>query len=317
VRTELDLSLQSGLSFELRGVRAHEARDFKAAEGFFREGVKLTDGSTALGRSLRHKLGTALFLMGDVPGAVTQFRDTVRLAPPGGRDESAAKAHYSLGVLMASAGLGQQAIEHLTSAAAYNPNYVEALVALADALRRQGRVADAMKRYQEALQVNPRSNEARFGYGMALVRLGRYREARAWFEEAVTARPDAMEARHALARLLIAAPDEQVRDGARGLALVQQIMSAAPERTTALGETFAMALAETGDFTQAASVQRDVRAAASAAGHTADASRMGRNLRLYEQRRPCREPWADDDPVHAPGPPIDPALRSVLRGARS
>jgi tetratricopeptide (TPR) repeat protein len=316
VRMELDLSLQSGLSFELRGVRALEARDFKAAEGFFREGVKLTDGSTALGRSLRHKLGTALFLMGDLPGAVAQFRDTVRLAPPDGHDDSAAKAHYSLGVLMASAGLGAQAIEHLASAAAYNPNYVEALVALADALRRQGRVAESLTRYQEALQVNPRSNEARFGYGMALVRLRRFREARAWFEEAVTVRPDALEARHALARLLAAAPDDQVRDGARGLALTQQILSAAPDRTTALGETFAMALAETGDFTQAVSVQRDVLAAASTAGLAADASRIGRNLRLYEQRRPCRQPWADDDPVHAPGPPIDPALRSALRTDR-
>ena len=36
--------------------------DFKAAEDFFRQGVKLTDGTTMLGRSLRHKLGTALFL---------------------------------------------------------------------------------------------------------------------------------------------------------------------------------------------------------------------------------------------------------------
>ncbi len=258
VRTELDLSLQSGLSFELRGVRALEARDFKAAEGFFRQGVKLTDGSTMLGRSLRHKLGTALFLMGDLPGAVAQFRDTVRLAPRSGHDETAAKAHYSLGILMASAGLGPQAIEHLTSAVSYNPNYVEALVALADALRRQGRVADSLARYQEALRVNPRSNEARFGYGIGLVRLRRYREARTWFEDALASRPDALDAKHALARLLAAAPEDQARDGARSLALVQQIMATSPERTTALGETFAMALAETGDYTQAASVQREV-----------------------------------------------------------
>jgi tetratricopeptide (TPR) repeat protein len=317
VRLELDLSLQSGLSFELRGVRALEARDFKAAEGFFREGVKLTDGRTMLGRSLRHKLGTALFFLGDLPGAVAQFRDTVRLAPATGRDETAAKAHYSLGVLMASAGLGSQAIEHLTSAAAYNPNYVEALQALADALRRQGRVADSMKRYQEALQVNPRSAEARVGYGMALVRLRKYREARTWFEETLATRPDVLDAKQALARLLAAAPDEQVRDGARGLGLVQQIMSAAPDRTTALWETFAMALAETGDFTQAASAQRDVLAAVAKAGSAGDVRRVTRNLRLYEQRRPCREPWADDDPAHAPGPPIDPALRAVLRADRS
>ena len=317
VRQELDLSLQSGLSFELRGVRALEARDFKAAEDYFRQGVKLTDGSTMLGRSLRHKLGTALFLSGDLPGAVAQFRETVKLAPSSGRDETAAKAHYSLGVLMASAGMGSQAIEHLQSAASYNPNYVEALVALGDALRRAGRVADSLPRYQEALQVNPRSTEARFGYGIGLARLRRYREARAWLEEASASRPDALDIKHALARILAAAPDDQVRDGARGLTLTQQILSSAPERTTALGETFAMALAETGDFTQAAGVQRDVMDAARRAGLSADASRMARNLRLYEQRRPCREPWSDDDPIHAPGPPVDPGLRAVLRGTRS
>ena len=190
-------------------------------------------------------------------------------------------------------------------------------MALADALRRQGRVADSLARYQEALQVNPRSNEARFGYGIGLARLRRYREARTWFEDAVASRPDALDAKHALARLLAAAPEDQARDGARGLALVQQIMSASPDRTTALGETFAMALAETGDYTQAASVQREVMAAATKAGLGGDLRRMTRNLRLYEQRRPCREPWGDDDPVHAPGPPIDPSLRAVLRADRS
>ena len=200
--------------------------------------------------------------MGDLPGAVAQFRDTVRLAPPAGRDETAAKAHYSLGVLMASAGLGPQAIEHLTAAVAYNPNYVEALVALADALRRQGRVADSLTRYQEALQVNPRSQRGAFrlwhrpgpaaavSRGPDLVRGGGRQPSRRARRQ------------HALARLLAAAPDDQARDGARGLALVQQIMSASPERTTGLGETFAMALAEAGDYTQAASVQREVLAAA-------------------------------------------------------
>jgi tetratricopeptide (TPR) repeat protein len=324
VRMELDLSLQSGLSFELRGVRALEARDFKAAEGFFREGVKLTDGSTALGRSLRHKLGTALFLMGDLPGAVAQFRDTVRLAPPGGHDDSAAKAHYSLGVLMASAGLGPQAIEHLTAAVAYNPNYVEALVALGDALRRQGRVADSLPRYESALKVNPRSTEARFGYGIGLVRMGRYREARAWFEESMASRPDALDVQLALARLLVSAPDDQARDGARGLGLVTQIRGVVRAKPSAPGDTFplaveetlAMALAETGDFSAAVVVQRAVVAEAGRTGLAADGRRMTRNLRLYEQRRPSREPWAADDPIHAPGPPIDPAIRAALRSTR-
>jgi tetratricopeptide (TPR) repeat protein len=312
VRQELDLSLQSGLSFELRGVRALEARDFKAAGEFFRQGAALTDGSTLLGRSLRHKLATALFLSGDLPGAVALFRETVRLAPREGRDETAAKAHYSLGVLMATAGLGSRAIEHLSSSVAYNPTYVEALVALADALRRAGRVEEALARYEDVLRINPRSPESRVGYGMGLVRLGRYREAKAWFAEQA-AQPDGANFRHALARLLVAAPDGTVREGARGLAIVRDLLANASERTTDLGETFAMALAETGDFSQAASVQRDVLASASKAGLQGEARRIARNLRLYESGRPSREPWAAGDAVHAPGPPVDPSLRQLLQ----
>jgi tetratricopeptide (TPR) repeat protein len=309
---ELDLALQSSLSFELRGVRALEARDFKSAADFFRQGVAITVGTVPLGRSLRHKLGTALFMSGDLPGAIEWFREAVRLAPGTGRDEAAAKAHYSLGVLMASAGLGPRAIEHLRSAVSYNPNYVEALQALGDALRREGRVNQSLEPYQEALRANPRFPDARLGYGLALVRLGRYTEARAWFEEAVASRPDQVDLKHILARLLVASPEDGARSGTKGLTLVQELLASTPERTTALGETFAMALAETGDFTQAVSVQRDVLAAARKAGLEWHARRMTRNLRLYEQRRPCREPWSQDDPVHAPGPPVDPALRSLM-----
>ena len=39
LRRELDLALESGLSYELRGVRALEQRDFTAAADFFKKGV--------------------------------------------------------------------------------------------------------------------------------------------------------------------------------------------------------------------------------------------------------------------------------------
>jgi tetratricopeptide (TPR) repeat protein len=86
MRQQLDIALQSGLAYELRGVRALEARDFATAMEMFRAGVALAPGATPLGRSLRHKLGTALALSGDIDGAVEQFREVVRLAPAGERD---------------------------------------------------------------------------------------------------------------------------------------------------------------------------------------------------------------------------------------
>ena len=235
----------------------------------------------------------------------------MRLAPAGGRDDATAKAYYSLGVLMATAGMGKQAIEHLTAAVRYHPDYLEGQIALADALRRAGRVEASLPHYERAIALNPRAVEATLAYGVALVRLRRYTDARQWFEEAATAHADAPDLRHALARLLVAAPDDAVRDGSRGIGIVRALMSDGA-RTTALGETFAMALAETGDFTQAVAVQQGVHAAATRAGLSADAARMARNLVRYEQRRPCREPWATDNPIHSPGPPIDPSLRPLL-----
>ena len=98
--------------------------------------------------------------------------------------------------------------------------------------------------------------------------------------------------------MLAAAPDDGVRDGARALALVQELMKGT--KTTAIGETLAMAMAELGQFRDAADVQRGVMAAAQQAGLARDVRRMTANLRLYERGQACRMPWPDDDPAHIP-----------------
>ncbi len=298
LRQDLDMSIESGLSYELRGVRALEARDFKAAEESFRKGVALAPAATALGRSLRHKLGTALILQGDIPGAIARFEEVAKLAPADGLDEASAKANYSLGVVMASSGETAAAIHRLSTAVKYNPNYVEAWMALGDTLRKSGRFDASLKPYSEVVRINPRHAEARFAYAMALVRLRRYKDAKGWLEDSARAQPDRPELAHALARLLAAAPDDAVRDGARAMTLVQDVMKA--NQTTAVGETMAMALAELGQFSNAVEVQRGVIAAAEQGGPSADVRRMKANLGRYERRQACRTPWPDDDPAHIP-----------------
>jgi tetratricopeptide (TPR) repeat protein len=307
-RRELDLALESGLSYELRGVRALEQNDYKAAAEFFRKGVDITPGTSALGRSLRHKLGTAMYMNGDVRAAVKWFEETLRMAPDEGIDETAGKAHYSLGVLMASSGRRQEAISHLTAAVRFSPNYVEAHQALADALRRSGRVEQSLMPYTEALRINPKSADARFGYGMALVRLGRYRDARDWFDDASRIHPDRPDFPYALARLLAAAPDDEVRDGQRAQAIVEHLTKTS--KTIDLGETLAMALAERGQFADAIAIQRQVMEASMRQGLDAVTRRLAANLLRYERRQACRTPWANDDPIHSPGPPVDPGLLS-------
>jgi tetratricopeptide (TPR) repeat protein len=301
---QLTLALESGLSYELQGVRALAAGDFPSAAASFRRGVALASGDTFLGRSLRHKLGTALYLGGDVAAAVEQFDATTRLAPAGGLDEPTAKAYYSLGVIAVASNRPRDAVERVRAALKYSPTYIEARLALADALRRTGRFDEALTNYRELPRLNPRAAEARFGYAMALVKLGRYVDARTWLDEAVRVQPDRPELAHALARVLAAAPEPQARDGQRAMTIVQELLKT--NKTTPVGETMAMALAEIGDYRQAVAVQGGVIDAATRAGLRDVVRRMEANLRLYERDRPCRTPWADDDPVHQPGAPVSP-----------
>jgi cytochrome c-type biogenesis protein CcmH/NrfG len=133
---------------------------------------------------------------------------------------------------------------------------------------------------------------------MCLVDLKRYREARDWLDEAVKQFPDRPEYKIALARVLSTSADEHVRDAQRALDITQELFKA--QRTTALGETIAMALAEYGDYTQAIAIQRDVVAAATRSRLTAQLPRMRQNLALYERHQPSRTPWSDDDLVLGP-----------------
>ncbi len=292
-RQALDLLLESGLSYELRGSRELEERNFAEAERLFRQGVALTPATSQLGRSLRHKLGTALILRGDRSAAIEQFEAVTRAAPPGATDEPAAKAHYSLGLIMASSAGTADAIAHFKAAVQQNPSYVEAFVALGETLRLTDRPREALAPYTEAVRLNPRATEARLAYALALGRLRRYRDARDWLVDSVRAQPDRPELQLALARLYAAAPDAAVRNGQQAFAITEGLLKTQP-KTTPLGETMAMTAAELGNFAEAVAIQRDIITAAAAAGLDADVHRMTADLRRYERRQPCRNPWPED-----------------------
>lgn len=286
---ELDMLLDTGLSNELRGVRALEAEDWTTAAAYFRKGLAVTTENTSLRRSLQHKLGTALYLGGDVTGAASQFEQVIRAAPRSGQDEATAKAHYSLAIIRIAGGRTRDAIQDLQAAVTYQPTYLEARLALAEALRRTGSVAASLAHYRQALELSPQSPQGQMGHAFALIYLGRYSEAKGQLTDAVSMHPDRPELAHMLARLLAVAPDDRVRDGQHALRLVDDLLKG--PRTTELGETLAMALAELGQFERAASIQRDILAVARKAGGGAATHRIEQNLRLYESGRPCRTFW--------------------------
>lgn len=287
--------LQTVVGYEVRGTRALEAGNWREAEQLFRRGLEMAPRDPAL----HQNLGTALFLGGDAAKALAEFQEAVRLSP------GYARAHFSIGVLMDGSGRDAEAIERYRDAVKYDPSLMNARFGLADALRRTGQLDAALTEYGRILTADPGASQAQFGSAMALVRLGRYRDARAVLESAAMAHPDQPGFTHALARVLSAAPDDGVRDGARAWSIVQALEKQYGA-SLALTETAAMALAELGRFQDAVRLQRQTIEAAASQGRVDLAPVLRRNLSHYEASRPCRQPWADDDPVHRPRPSSPP-----------
>jgi tetratricopeptide (TPR) repeat protein len=275
--------LHSAVAYETRGLSAMERRDYRAAVDAFRQGVSYAPGNAAL----RHELGTALFVSGDVQGAFDEFTEVTRRSP------EFAKAHYSLGMLLTSQRRFSEAVVRFAAAVKADPNYPDAEFQLAEALRRSGRPDDALAHYAQVIKLDPRSANAHVGYGMALARVGRYAEARQTLAAAVRALPDQPAPAQALARVLAAAPDARVRDGRQAIAITQDLMK--KPHGVDLYEAVAMSLAELGQYDQAVQWQRGAIAAAMKEGHTDLADTMAANLKLYESHMPCRMPWRNDE----------------------
>lgn len=282
---ELDTLIESPRAYERRGNRALSRRDWVTAAEHFRRGLVLEPGDP----TLRHRLATVLFQMGDPGGAFVEFERILQTAP------DFALAHFSLGVLLEGAGRRPEAIARFETAARHEPAYVEARLALAGLLRREGRFEEALLQYERVMEESapgdPRIEEAPFGHAIALVRLGRHADARDRFGEGMAAYPDQPFFVHALARLLSGATDPRVRDGARALALLETLPEAA--RTLDLGESMAMALAATGRFGEAAGWQRNAVDRAARGGRADLVPGMREKLAHYERGLP----WRSDDPV--------------------
>jgi hypothetical protein len=72
-----------------------------------------------------------------------------------------------------------------------------------------------------------------------------------------------------------------------------------------------MALAETGDFKQAAVLQRETIIVMEHTVGESEKSFLQKNLARFEQGKPSREGWAADDPVFRPRSPAVQLVKSA------
>ena len=295
---EIYTLLRSPQSHRDLGLQAAERGDWREAARQFTLGARMAPENPVM----RLNLGTALIRAGDAPAALTQLEAAVSLDP------GFAVPHFLIGTLLERGGRDEEAIDRFRMAADADAGMSAARLRLGDALRRTGRFEDALPHYRQV-----QGEQARFGEAMALVRLGRHGEALQVLDAAGERYPGEPSFPHARARLLAAAPDDGVRDGALALALVEGLV-AEGYRTAGVAETMAMALAELGRFPEAVEWQGRAMQVAAGAGRAAVARGMSANLALYQRNEPCRTPWRDDEPEHNPGPAVEPNLLAPSPG---
>jgi len=146
----------------------------------------------------RRSLGTAWWRLGDLEGAVEQFREAVRLEPKN------PNSLYSLGLLLTEAGDHAEAIPVLAATLEIDPESFDTQLALARALTGASRFDDAIARYRSMLATDPQSSAARFGEAGVRMRQGRHGEAERLLRDMIAADPEDVDARIELGRVLAA-----------------------------------------------------------------------------------------------------------------
>jgi tetratricopeptide (TPR) repeat protein len=274
-----------------RGQRAGRAGRFDLAEAAFRAAVE-ADPNNA---DAVANLGISLANLGRLDEAQQRLTQSLSM------DDKNAVAHLSLGVVLDRQGLDQPAIAQYRTTLEQDPANVQAVVYLADATMRTGRPQEAAALYRDALKLVPDSARMQMSLAMSNVKAGRYGEARKVLEAALKAQPGNPEVINDLARILATAPEARDRDGPRALELAKALFHST--RDPDVGQTYAMAMAETGSFDQAVTLQKETILVLQHTDGGASKPLLQKNLALYQQHKPTREAWAPDDPVFQPRSP--------------
>ncbi len=273
-----------------RGQRYGQSGQFDLARQAFQAAAQ-ADPTNA---EILANLGISLANLGQLEAAQKSLIESLRI------DDKNATAQMSLAVVYDRQGLDQQAIGRYLAAIERDGKNVQARVYLADAKMRAGLALEAASLYREAFGISP-SARIRLSLSYALLRSGQFAEAKKQLEAGLAEDGSNQSIANALARVLAAVPDASLRDGQRALSIAKQLFEAT--KSPDAGQTFAMAMAETGDFEQAVKLQQETVIVYDRMGASAMKPFLERNLAQYQQKKATREPWSATDVMFRPRSP--------------
>ncbi len=202
-----------------------------------------------------------------------------------------AGVHFRWGMMVLAEGNQGEALVRFQRAAELDPDLEEAWTNAAILLGREGRYREAAAAQAQVVRLEPGNPDAHLMLATARILGEEYALARQELLRALERHRDDPRIADVLARLLAAAPDDAVRDGAMAVEVASKVLKVYPRAEYA--QTLAMALAEVGDFEQALALQQRVVEEFRERGSEAEAAlRQAERWReSYRQGRPLRSPW--------------------------
>jgi tetratricopeptide (TPR) repeat protein len=159
---------------------------------------------------------------------------------------------------------------------------------IADLFLRKGRIDESIDHSREALRIRPDNADAHNNLALGLLYRGEISEALAHWQRSLEIQPDNLNAQSNLAWVLATSADPSLRDGARAVALAENVARRAGHPNPMVLRTLAAAYAETGRFSEAISTAQTAIGLATSQGNSELAADLRLNIANYERNLPLR-----------------------------
>ena len=144
--------------------------EWAKATSDWREALQTRPPDSTAG-ALHYDIGLALLMMGDVRGAIGEFRQSLAFRP------GWAEAHYQLGMVSVLAKEWPLGLEHFQKAVEIKPTWAQAFFSLGKVHYQMGAVPQAIEALREATRLEPRFSDASYHLGVILRAHNRSEEA--------------------------------------------------------------------------------------------------------------------------------------------
>ena len=148
--------------------------------------------------------------------SITLFEHTINVT-----DENDV-ARYNLALVLEREGRRAEAIRRYEEAVAINPDYVSARLNLGAALAQEAKFDEAVEQLEALLRQKPDDEMAHHNLANVLVELGRDEEAADHYRRAIAMRPDWPQPLIGLTWVLASSPAERLRDGREAVLLAER-----------------------------------------------------------------------------------------------